>query len=792
MDETAPSVRVVPLGSKADTLAHLRPRVGVSAILPQYVFRVSAWRERQQDVVKEIWQHFAPHPVVVRSSAIGEDVADQSLAGRFVSVLRVALEGETALQSAIQQVIRSYDTVEGDHQVLVQPMLQQVAISGVVFTRDLDTLAPYHLFNYDDQSQRTDTVTSGRGGTFKTLVHSRFARTPIRHPQLRAVHRAIRELEALLECDQLDVEFAVTHDGTVYILQVRRLAVHGGPPGCPDELLERHLSHIQGKLTQFIGPHPYLYGSRSVFGVMPDWNPAEIIGIRPRRLALSLYKELVTDNIWAYQRDNYGYRNLRSFPLMISLAGLPYIDVRVSFNSFVPGDLQEDIAERLVNWYIDRLVATPASHDKVEFDIVFSCYTFDLDERLEALAGTFSYWDLGDLRSALRRLTNRIIDPVHGLYKQDFQKLATLRERRSCILESRLDAIGKLYWLLEDCKRYGTLPFAGLARAGFIAVQLLRSMVASSILTQAGMDAYLGSMNTVAKRLSRAMTRVRNGEESLEEFLREYGHLRPGTYDIFSKRYDEDPARYIGTAPAGSVLQEEPFEFTSEQRRRMERSLRQHGISVGVDGLLQFIREAIEGREYSKFVFSRNLSDAIQLISRLGHELGFGDDDLSYVDVTVLLKLYSSVALPDLKTILAREIADGRAQYEVTKRLKLPALICNPDDIYSFELEEGTPNFITLGRITARTVCGTDIRTETIRGRIVMIESADPGYDWIFANGIAGLITMYGGANSHMAIRAAELGIPAVIGCGEKLYRLWAGAHQLEIDAANKQVRVLS
>ena len=34
-----------------------------------------------------------------------------------------------------------------------------------------------------------------------------------------------------------------------------------------------------------------------------------------------------------------------------------------------------------------------------------------------------------------------------------------------------MDLIEKVYWLLEDAKRYGTLPFAGLARAGFIAVQ---------------------------------------------------------------------------------------------------------------------------------------------------------------------------------------------------------------------------------------------------------------------------------------------------------------------------------
>ena len=40
-------------------------------------------------------------------------------------------------------------------------------------------------------------------------------------------------------------------------------------------------------------------------------------------------------------------------------------------------------------------------------------------------------------------------------------------------------------------------------------------------------------------------------------------------------------------------------------------------------------------------------------------------------------------------------------------------------------------------------------------------------HDYLFSKNIGGLITCYGGANSHMAIRCAELGIPAVIGCGE-------------------------
>jgi len=52
-------------------------------------------------------------------------------------------------------------------------------------------------------------------------------------------------------------------------------------------------------------------------------------------------------------------------------------------------------------------------------------------------------------------------------------------------------------------------------------------------------------------------------------------------------------------------------------------------------------------------------------------------------------------------------------------------------------------------------------------------------------------VTLYGGANSHMAIRTAEFGLPAVIGVGEQRYRELAQASMLELTPANSIIRVV-
>lgn len=176
------------------------------------------------------------------------------------------------------------------------------------------------------------------------------------------------------------------------------------------------------------------------------------------------------------------------------------------------------------------------------------------------------------------------------------------------------------------------------------------------------------------------------------------------------------------------------------------------------------------------------------LLKEVGAEHGFPPERVAYADIGCIRDLYASSAAA--REVFARAIAAGEAAYLVTQRINLPPLITSPDEVYAFHLPQSEPNFITLGSACAETATAEHGR-EALKGRIVLIPAADPGYDWIFAQGIAGFVTMFGGVNSHMAIRAAELSVPAVIGAGEVYFREWSRAKVLELDCASRQVRVL-
>ena len=120
--------------------------------------------------------------------------------------------------------------------------------------------------------------------------------------------------------------------------------------------------------------------------------------------------------------------------------------------------------------------------------------------------------------------------------------------------------------------------------------------------------------------------------------------------------------------------------------------------------------------------------------------------------------------------------------------IKLPSVIVHPSNVYYFKEENNESNFVTNKDITAKNTFIENFKNLNLKNKIACIESADPGHDFLFSKGIKGLITKFGGANSHMAIRCNELNIPAAIGVGEKKFNEIKSLNVLRLNCENKKI----
>ena len=166
--------------------------------------------------------------------------------------------------------------------------------------------------------------------------------------------------------------------------------------------------------------------------------------------------------------------------------------------------------------------------------------------------------------------------------------------------------------------------------------------------------------------------------------------------------------------------------------------------------------------------------------------MGIEKESLAHLDISVVRELYTDLYMGNVSDAFMENIQNNKKQYEYAQRIKLPSIILDPMQVYQYYLLLEEPNFITQKDVTAEVM--RDVSNGNPEGKIVFIQSADPGFDYLFAKKIAGLVTEFGGANSHMAIRCAELGIPAVIGAGESKYSAWMQAERLQINCEKKQV----
>ena len=280
------------------------------------------------------------------------------------------------------------------------------------------------------------------------------------------------------------------------------------------------------------------------------------------------------------------------------------------------------------------------------------------------------------------------------------------------------------------------------------------------------MNKILNSLNTITSQyLSLAKNKNKNTKNKIA-FENLFFHLRPGTYDITVKR-SIPSIKKRDISSLDSILSFNDVSknlLSSLEIKKIDKFLKKNRLKFNTFKLYNYIVLSLKLRENSKFIFTRALSDYLQIIEKWGQMRSLNVEKLSNFDVQNILR---NIKNPQKK--LNEDVYQN--QKIINSVCKLPYLITTKSDFFVASILISKPNFITEKKVNSKIYnLKKEQNTNAINGKIVLIENADPGFDWIFNYKIKGLVTKYGGVNSHMSIRCLELNIPAAIGVGDESF----------------------
>lgn len=143
------------VSTKANTLLSLKELLKKSKIEKILVVTPRELKDSPLALYEKVKTAFGTGKIVVRSSCSQEDGYDKSNAGFYESVLNVEVADKNAVLNAVKTVGESYlkadpDFDNSDEQILIQTQTENIAVCGVLFTRDINKNRPYFVINYEE------------------------------------------------------------------------------------------------------------------------------------------------------------------------------------------------------------------------------------------------------------------------------------------------------------------------------------------------------------------------------------------------------------------------------------------------------------------------------------------------------------------------------------------------------------------------------------------------------------------------------------------------------------------
>lgn len=766
--------------TKAAVLRELQRAEAASFVIDDFVyFSEEEWLAGPATILEGIHDALLGPLLAVRSSADSESLAQTSPPGAFHSELYVPSRDTAAVTCAVEKVLWSIDrTLTAERGVIVQTQVSEVTLAGVATTLDLNRV-PYVTVEYDE-SGRTDRVTSG-------------------HPVRRVVIcpndddasgrwslllRALRDIASMFGRLDLVVEFALDKDGVLHVFQAWD---RGRMPRIPPRQLQSVIGGVQRQLLSLRRRSPtYL-----LLSDMADWNPAEMLGSRPGRLDVSLYRGLITDRTWARARAHLGYFPCTG-PLLVEVGTQPYVDVRQSFRSLSPAGLSEHAREAYVEACAQRLLDEPSLHDKVEHSILATYWPIqNAEESVSQKTDLMDRTSRCEFSPALRNMTSYLFSRWEEIIRWGNHSSDLLAKWRSAHPLVGIDAedepalISRIEQGIRRCRTYGTLPFAAVARLAFIADGIIRELAGIDLVEPSEMPTFWGLVKTPVEQF---VLDLANPTISFERITQHYGHLRPHSYNIESPRYGAKPAFLAALRDAQPVAVRLPGQSPGPSRD-VAAAVTKYLTSLGVRPTINaadYLAAAMSAREFQKFTFTGLLSDVLEAMAELGSRFGLSRADVRSLTFHELLRMAKAGSRPALRA--AVNAVQEKAEHR--RWVQYPDFIGPSEALSIVQFIDARPTYITR-RVVDAPIWRLDRvppHPAVLDNHIVAIEAADPGFDWIFTRPIAGLITSYGGSTSHMAIRCHELRVPAAIGCGPSRFQQLESPGRVILDCRHGSI----
>jgi rifampicin phosphotransferase len=757
-------------------------------------------------------------PVAVRSSATAEDLPGLSAAGQHDTYLNV--RGEAAVIDAVVRCWASLWSARaigyradrgiapGDVSIaVVVQRLVPAEAAGVLFTVDpvsgaLDQVVVSAnwglgesvvagdvtpdvavvdrgsgtLVSYQLGGKEVMTVTDG-AGTLETETPADLRSAPVLSPaQAGELARVGLAIEAL-HGEPVDVEWARA-DGLVWVVQARPVTALGGPAAAG-------VADSGGQWNDSLAGD-YLWTNGNLGEALPDvMTPATWSFIE-----LLMSRMIFPPSVPGYRGyGRIGGRFYANVSVSMALEGLIGISSRRFVALFGPvlgrlPPLDEIPRARLPRWKASRLMVPS---------------TLAMARRINANAKRLPQF-LADSPGRCDRLRGEIAGTAEAAALADLWPAKV----RPLLVEAAdmLTAAGS-----ADGTTLVTTP----AKLAALVGEPDAALLLSGQRVEGGETTSLASLGPVL-----GLARLARGSIDRDGYVREYGHRSSHEIELSLPRPAEDPgwiddqlAALAGDAgdaalDADALLARQDAARRASWQRLASQDPRQ---AAAVRKLITRWAPLARGREAARSEVARSLWVARAWLRRAGELTGHGDDlfFLALPEIYGLLggeravldqvpgrrAVYESYrALPSYPALIrgrfdpARWAADPRRRVDYYDGRAVAQAAPDPDAVIT-----GFPGAAGVVEGTARVLSAPEDGARLGDGEILVTTVTNIGWTPIFPRAGA-VVTDVGAPLSHAAIVARELGIPAVVGCGDATVRLRSG-DRVRVDGSAGTVEIL-